>query len=153
MALFSKVNKNIGSGSDIEGADSRKGFYWVEDHKGENVMWWLPRNVMWNDNVLAREDEFGIFFRDGKVLAAFDCPDRHALTTQNVLLLKDVAVTVLGNVQIGEFFWAQRREFWDTNFGVVQLRVFGQFSYGGGSSAADYGVCGDEGYDEVRGDC
>ena len=141
MALFSKVNKKIGSGSDIEGADSRKGFYWVEDQKGDNVMWRLPRNVMWNDNVLVREDEFGIFFRDGKALAVFDRPDRYALTTQNIPVLKDIAGTVLGNVQIGEFFWVQKREFRDkfgtsqplafrdTDFGVVQLRIFGQFSY------------------------
>ncbi|MDV0444275.1 SPFH domain-containing protein [Methanorbis rubei] len=141
MALFSKVNKKIGSGSDIEGADSRKGFYWVEDKKGDNVMWRLPRNVMWNDNVLVREDEYGIFFRDGKALAVFDRPDRYALTTQNIPVLKDIAGTVLGNVQIGEFFWVQKREFRDkfgtsqplafrdVDFGVVQLRIFGQFSY------------------------
>ena len=141
MAFFSKTNKNIGSGSDIEGADSRKGFYWVEDQKGENVMWRLPRNVMWNDNVLVREDEFGIFFRDGKALAVFDRPDRYALTTQNIPVLKNILGTVVGNVQIGEFYWAQKREFRDkfgtpqplafrdVDFGVVQLRIFGQFSY------------------------
>lgn len=127
MALFSKVNKKIGSSSDIEGADSRKGFYWVEDQKG--------------DNVLVREDEYGIFFRDGKALAVFDRSDRYALTTQNIPVLKDIAGTVLGNVQIGEFFWVQKREFRDkfgtsqplafrdVDFGVVQLRIFGQFSY------------------------
>lgn len=141
MGFFSKVNQNIGSGSDIEGADSRKGFYWVEDYKGENVLWRLPRNVMWNDNVLVREDEYGIFFRDGKALAVFDRPDRYALTTQNIPILKDILGTVVGNVQIGEFYWAQKREFRDkfgtsqplafrdVDFGVVQLRIFGQFSY------------------------
>ena len=86
MGLFSKTNKNIGSGSDIEGADSRKGFYWVEDQKGENVMWRLPRNVMWNDNVLVREDEYGIFFRDGKALTVFDRPDRYYKTSLFVIV-------------------------------------------------------------------
>lgn len=141
MGLFSKVNQKIGSGSDIEGADSRKGFYWVEDQKGDNVMWRLPRNIMWNDNVLVREDEYGIFFRDGKAQLVFDRPDRYALTTQNFPILKDIVGTVLGNVQIGEFYWVQKREFRDkfgtaqplafrdTDFGVVQLRIFGQFSY------------------------
>ncbi|HJJ43745.1 MAG TPA: SPFH domain-containing protein [Methanocorpusculum sp.] len=141
MAFFSKTNQKIGSGSDIEGADSRKGFYWVEDMKGENVMWRLPRNVMFNDNVLVREDEFGIFFRDGKALAVFDRPDRYALTTQNIPVLKSILGNVVGNVQIGEFYWAQKREFRDkfgtsqplafrdVDFGVVQLRIFGQFSY------------------------
>ena len=141
MGFFSKTNQKIGSGSDIEGADSRKGFYWVEDQKGENVMWRLPRNVMWNDNVLVREDEYGIFFRDGKALVVFDRPDRYALTTENIPVLKSILGTVVGNVQIGEFYWAQKREFRDkfgtsqplafrdVDFGVVQLRIFGQFSY------------------------
>ena len=141
MGLFSKFNEKIGAGTDIEGADARKGFYWVEDQKGNNVMWRLPRNVMWNDNVLIREDEYGVFFRDGKALQVFDRPDRYALTTQNLPVLKNIAGTVVGNVQIGEFFWVQKREFRDkfgtnqplafrdTDFGVVQLRMFGQFSY------------------------
>ncbi|MDO5845619.1 MAG: SPFH domain-containing protein [Methanocorpusculum sp.] len=141
MGLFSKTNKNIGSGSDIEGADSRAGFYWVEDYKGDNIMWRLPRNVMWNDNVLVREDEYGVFFRDGKALAVFDRPDRYALTTQNIPILKNIVGATVGNVQIGEFYWAQKREFRDkfgtpqplafrdVDFGVVQLRIFGQFAY------------------------
>ena len=141
MGLFSKVNQKIGSGLDIEGADARAGFYWVEDYKGDNLIWRLPRNIILNDNVLVREDEYGIFFRDGKALAVFDRPDRYALTTQNIPILKDIIGSTMGNVQIGEFYWAQRREFRDkfgtaqplafrdTDFGVVQIRMFGQFAY------------------------
>ncbi len=141
MGLFSKTSANIGAGKDIEGADARAGFYWVEDYKGENVIWRLPRNIMLNDNVLVREDEYGIFFRDGKALAVFDRPDRYALTTQTIPVLSRIIGATVGNVQIGEFFWVQRRElrdkfgtsqplaFRDADFGVVQLRIFGQFSY------------------------
>ena len=141
MGLFSKVNQKIGSGSDIEGADARAGFYWVEDYKGDNLIWRLPRNIILNDNVLVREDEYGIFFRDGKALTVFDRPDRYALTTQNIPILKDIIGATMGNVQIGEFYWAQKREFRDkfgtsqplafrdSDFGVVQLRMFGQFAY------------------------
>ncbi len=141
MGLFSKVNEKIGSGSDIEGADARAGFYWVEDYKKDNLIWRLPRNIMLNDNVLVREDEYGIFFRDGKALAVFDRPDRYALTTQNLPILKDIIGATMGNVQIGEFYWVQRREFRDkfgtsqplafrdADFGVVQIRMFGQFAY------------------------
>ena len=141
MGLFSKVNQKIGSGSDIEGADARAGFYWVEDYKGDNLIWRLPRNIILNDNVLVREDEYGIFFRDGKALAVFDRPDRYALTTQNIPILKDIIGATMGNIQIGEFYWAQKREFRDkfgtsqplafrdSDFGVVQLRMFGQFAY------------------------
>lgn len=96
---------------------------------------------MLNDNVLVREDEYGIFFRDGKALAVFDRPDRYALTTQTIPVLSRIIGATVGNVQIGEFFWVQRRElrdkfgtsqplaFRDADFGVVQLRIFGQFSY------------------------
>lgn len=141
MAIFKKTSEKIGAGKDIEGADSRKGFYWVEDQKGENIMWRLPRNIYWNDNVLVREDEYGIFFRDGKALAVFDRPDRYALTTENIPVLKEIIGTVVGSVQIGEFYWVQKREFRDkfgtsqplafrdNDFGVVQLRIFGQFAY------------------------
>ncbi|MBQ4134836.1 MAG: SPFH domain-containing protein [Methanocorpusculum sp.] len=141
MGLFSKVNQKISSGSDIEGADARAGFYWVEDYKGDNLIWRLPRNIILNDNVLVREDEYGIFFRDGKALTVFDRPDRYALTTQNIPILKDIVGATMGNVQIGEFYWAQKREFRDkfgtsqplafrdSDFGVVQLRMFGQFAY------------------------
>ncbi|MBE6506359.1 MAG: SPFH domain-containing protein [Methanocorpusculum parvum] len=141
MGLFSKVNQKINSGSDIEGADARAGFYWVEDYKGDNLIWRLPRNIILNDNVLVREDEYGIFFRDGKALAVFDRPDRYALTTQNIPILKDIIGATMGNVQIGEFYWVQKREFRDkfgtsqplafrdSDFGVVQLRMFGQFAY------------------------
>jgi membrane protease subunit (stomatin/prohibitin family) len=141
MGIFKKTSEKIDAGSDIEGADSRKGFYWVDDQKGENVLWRLPRNVYWNDNVLVREDEYGVFFRDGKALAVFDRPDRYALTTENIPVLKEIIGTVVGSVQIGEFYWLQKREFRDkfgtsqplafrdNDFGVVQLRIFGQFSY------------------------
>ncbi|HJJ36169.1 MAG TPA: SPFH domain-containing protein [Methanocorpusculum sp.] len=141
MGLFSKTSKNIGAGSDIEGADARAGFYWVEDYKGDNIIWRLPRNIMLNDNVLVREDEYGIFFRDGKALAVFDRPDRYALTTETLPVLSRIIGATVGNVQIGEFYWVQRRElrdkfgtsqplaFRDNDFGVVQLRIFGQFSY------------------------
>ncbi|HJJ28700.1 MAG TPA: SPFH domain-containing protein [Methanocorpusculum sp.] len=141
LGFFSNVNKNTGQGTDLEGADSRKGYYWVEDNKGDNVIWRLPKNIMLNDNVLVREDEYGIFFRDGKALKVYDKPDRYALTTENIPILKNILGTIVGNVQIGEFYWAQKREFRDkfgtsqplafrdVDFGVVQLRIFGQFSY------------------------
>lgn len=114
MGLFSsKTSTKIGSGSDLDGAETRSGFYWVEDHKGDNVMWRLPRNIVWNDNVLVREDEFGIFFRDGKALQLFDRPDRYALTSQNVPILGTIGKAITGVTQIGEFYWVQKREFRD----------------------------------------
>ncbi|RQD80670.1 MAG: SPFH domain-containing protein [Methanocalculus sp. MSAO_Arc2] len=139
--VFFRRSRETGAGSDIKGTEARKLFYWVEEHKGENLIWRLPQNVMWNDNVLVREDEYGIFFRDGKAMQVFDRPDRYALTTQNIAGLQALSATIVGVKQIGEFYWAQKREFRgnfgtsepltfrDADFGVVRIRVFGQFAY------------------------
>ncbi|NLV25709.1 MAG: SPFH domain-containing protein [Methanomicrobiales archaeon] len=140
MGLFDRA-KSTGAGSDIKGTEARKLFYWVEEHKGENVIWRLPQNVMWNDNVVIREDEYGVFFRDGKAMQVFDRPDRYALTTQNITGLQTISAALVGVKQIGEFYWVQKRDFRSTfgtsepltfrdpEFGVIRLRAFGQFAY------------------------
>ncbi|EQD79201.1 hypothetical protein B1B_00322, partial [mine drainage metagenome] len=56
---------------------------WEDAYKGPNVMWRVPRNIRLNDNIVVREDETAVFFRDGKVLAFLDRPDRYALTSIN----------------------------------------------------------------------
>ncbi|NPA74692.1 MAG: SPFH domain-containing protein [Euryarchaeota archaeon] len=127
--------------SNLEGADARKTFFWVDQYKGENVMWRLPHNIRWNDNVVVREDEVAVFFRDGKALHVFDRPGRYALTTENVPVLGTIVKKVTGVQQIGEIYYLQRRElrgkfgtseplsFRDPDFGVVRIRAFGQFAY------------------------
>lgn len=133
--------QETGVGSDIKGTESRKTFYWPDAHKGENVIWRLPENMKWNDNVVVREDEYGVFLRDGKALRIFDIPDRYALTTQNISGIQRVADKLMGVIQIGEFYWVQKREFRsnfgtvepltyrDNDFGLVRIRAFGQFAY------------------------
>ncbi len=130
-------NKN----KDLEGADARKTFFWVDENKGENVMWRIPRNIRWNDNVVVREDEYAVFFRDGKALHVFDRPGRYALTTENVPVLGTIVKKITGVQQIGEIYYLQRRElrgkfgtseplsFRDPDFGVVRIRAFGKFAY------------------------
>lgn len=56
---------------------------WEDVYKGPNIMWRVPRNIRLNDNIVIREDEIAVFFRDGKVLAYIDRPDRYALTSLN----------------------------------------------------------------------
>ena len=46
-------------------------------------MWKVPRNIRLNDNIVVREDEIAVFYRDGKVLTYFDQPNRYALTDFN----------------------------------------------------------------------
>jgi len=116
-------------------------FDWEDGAKGENVMYKVPRNIRLNDNVIVKEDEYALFFRDGKVLKVFDVPGRFALTTQNVPVLAGIIEKVSGVRQLGEIYFLQRRElrgkfgtkepitFRDTDFGMVRIRVFGQFAY------------------------
>jgi membrane protease subunit (stomatin/prohibitin family) len=113
------------------------------ENKGEDVIWKIPKNIVWNDNVVVREDEYAIFFRDGKALTVFDRPGRYALTTQNIMTwgLADKFQDLTGIRQIGDIYYLQRRElrgkfgtkepiaFRDSDFGMVRVRVFGQFAY------------------------
>jgi membrane protease subunit (stomatin/prohibitin family) len=130
-----------GPRGDIAGAEARQTFYWEDPFKGENVLFRLPRNIRLNDNIVVREDEYALFFRDGKVLQLFDRPDRYALTTENLPVLGVITKALTGIVQLGEIYWVQRREFRanfgtaeplifrDPDFGLVRLRIFGQFAY------------------------
>lgn len=116
-------------------------YSWKE--KGDRVIWKLPHNVAWNDNIVVREDEYAIFMRDGKALTVFDRPGRYALTTQNIEAfgIADKFEDITGIRQIGEIYYLQRREmrgkfgtkepitFRDSDFGMVRVRVFGQYAY------------------------
>jgi len=125
----------------IKDADAKKTFHWEDSNKGENVMYRIPQNIRWNDNVVVREDECAVFFRDGKAMVVFDRPGRYAMTTQNVPVLSTISKAVTGVQQLGEVYYIQKRElrgkfgtteplvFRDTDFGVVRIRVFGQFAY------------------------
>ncbi|WP_292367833.1 SPFH domain-containing protein [Methanoregula sp. UBA64] len=120
---------------------ARNTFYWPDNLKGQNLVWRLPRNTAWNDNVIVREDEMAVFFRDGKALHVFDRPDRYALTTQNVPVLATLGAALTGVRQIGEVYYVQKREFRgkfesantmtfrDKDFGLANFIVSGQFAY------------------------
>ncbi|KYK29597.1 MAG: hypothetical protein AYK23_01665 [Candidatus Proteinoplasmatales archaeon SG8-5] len=117
---------------------ARKTYSWPQEYKGENVMYKLPTNIQWNDNIVVNEDEYAVFFRDGKAFHVFDQAGRYALTTQ---LFQSLGAIVTGVRQLGEVYYIQRRElrgkfgtpepltYRDADFGLVRLRVFGQFAY------------------------
>jgi membrane protease subunit (stomatin/prohibitin family) len=127
--------------SDIPKANARATFHWEDAMKGENVMYRIPRNIQWNDNVVVREDEYVVFFRDGKAMHVFDRPGRFAMTTENVPVLGRLAAALTGIQQLGEIYYLQRRElrgkfgtaeplaFRDPDFGLVRIRIFGDFAY------------------------
>jgi len=118
---------------------------WEDAYKGANVMWRVPRNIRLNDNIVVREDETAVFFRDGKVLAYLDKPDRYALTSLNTPLISGIVQALSGVRQEAEVYYLQRRifdgkfgssepyVFRDPDFGLVQLRVFGSYRWDVGS--------------------
>ncbi len=116
-------------------------FKWEDANKRGNIMWRMPRNIKWNDNIVVREDELAVFYRDGKALAYIDRPDRYALTSLNAPIIGKILQKIGGVQQQAEVVYLQRRvfdgkfgskqpyQFRDKEFGMVNLRVFGEFRY------------------------
>jgi len=116
-------------------------FNWEDGEKRNNIMYRMPRNIKFNDNIVVREDEIAVFYRDGKALAYLDRPDRYALTSLNAPIIGKVIEALSGARQQAEVVYLQKRafdgkygskqpyQFRDAEFGMVNLRVFGEFRY------------------------
>lgn len=114
---------------------------WDDPEKRNNVMWKVPRNIRFNDNIVVREDEIAVFYRDGKAYDYIDRPDRYALTSINAPVVGRIVQWLSGVVQQAEVYYLQRRVFdgkfgskqpyifRDNEFGLVNLRAFGEFRY------------------------
>jgi membrane protease subunit (stomatin/prohibitin family) len=114
---------------------------WEDQYKQDNVMWKVPRQIRLNDNIVVREDEIAVFYRDGKVLTYFDQPNRYALTDFNAPIVGNLLKFFTGVQQQAEVFYLQKRvmdgkfgstqpyEFTDPTFGIVSLRVFGEYRW------------------------
>src|SRR2546429_3978439 len=100
-----------------EGLSGSMTVAWDDQFKRQNIMWKVPRNIRMNDNIVVREDEIAVFYRDGKVLAYLDRPDRYALTSQNVAVLGKLIQALSGVVQQAEVYYLQKRIF-DGKFGT-----------------------------------
>lgn len=92
--------------------------------------------------LVVRESQTAIFFRDGKALDAFGA-GRHTLSTNNIPILSSLFGIPFGGKSPfrAEVYFVSRREFvdlkWgtpqpilfrDTDFGMVRLRAFGTYS-------------------------
>ena len=131
-----------------EGLTSSMTIAWDDAFKRNNLMWKVPRNIRMNDNIVVREDEIAVFYRDGKALAYIDRPDRYALTSQNVAILGWLQKVFTGVVQQAEVYYLQKRIFdgkfgskepfifEDPDFDLIELRTFGEFRYKLGSPEA-----------------
>ena len=114
---------------------------WEDSQKRQNIMYRVPRNIKYNDNIVVREDEVAVFYRDGKALAYFDRADRYALTSTNIPVVAKVVEALSGVKQEAEVVYLQKRvfdakfgskqpyQFRDAEFGMVNLRLFGEFRY------------------------
>lgn len=114
---------------------------WEDQFKQGNIMWKVPRNIRLNDNIVVREDEIAVFYRDGKVLTYFDQPNRYALTDFNAPIVGGLLKFFTGVQQQAEVYYLQKRyidgkfgstepyQFTDPVFGIVNLRVFGEYRY------------------------
>lgn len=92
--------------------------------------------------LIVREGQTAVFFRDGKALDVFG-PGRHTLNTNNLPLLGGIMKIPFGGNspftaevyfvslrEFNDFKWgtAQPVVFRDNDFGVVRLRAFGAYS-------------------------
>ena len=114
---------------------------WDDQFKQKNIMWKVPRNIRMNDNIVVREDEIAVFYRDGKALAYLDVPNRYALTSQNTMIVGWFQRVFTGVQQQAEVFYLQKRIFdgkfgskdpfifEDPDFDLIELRTFGEFRY------------------------
>jgi len=114
---------------------------WDDAEKRNNVMWKVPRNIRFNDNIVVREDEIAVFFRDGKALDYIDRPDRYALTSINAPIVGSIVQRLSGVQQQAEVYYLQKKVFdgkfgskqpyvfEDKTFQLVKLSLFGEFRY------------------------
>ena len=114
---------------------------WETQFKEGNIMWKVPRLIRLNDNIVVREDETAVFYRDGKVLTYFDQPNRYALTDFNAPVVQGLLKFFTGVQQQAEVYYIQRRyldgkfgstepyQFTDPTFGIVSLKVYGEYRW------------------------
>ncbi|MBC7128905.1 MAG: SPFH domain-containing protein [Thermoplasmatales archaeon] len=139
--LFGGSKRTDATAGGKEGIIGAMTIAWDDAYKRNFIMWKVPRNIRLNDNIVVREDEIAVFYRDGKVLAYLDKPDRYALTSQNAPILGGLIRALSGVKQQAEVYYIQKKvfdgkfgskqpyQFKDKEFGIVNLRVFGEFRY------------------------
>jgi membrane protease subunit (stomatin/prohibitin family) len=116
-------------------------FAWPDDQKVNSALWKAPRQIRLNDNIVVREDETAVFYRDGKALTYFDQPNRYALTDFNAPVVGKLLKFFTGVTQWAEVYYVPKRymdgkfgstqpyQFTDPTFGIVNLRVFGEYRW------------------------
>src|SRR5947207_4569964 len=116
------------------------------DESGQEIVHRVPEygsgEFRLGSQLVVRESQVAIFFRDGKALDSFG-PGRHTLSTNNIPILSSLFGIPFGGKSPfrAEVYFVSQREFvdmkWgtpqpilfrDTDFGMVRLRAFGTYS-------------------------
>jgi len=141
IGLFGGGKRSDQTAAHKEGLSGSMTIAWDDQYKRGNIMWKVPRNIRMNDNIVVREDEIAVFYRDGKALAYLDVPNRYALTSQNAPIVGWLVKVFSGVQQQAEVYYLQKRIFdgkfgskdpfifEDPDFDLIELRTFGEFRY------------------------
>jgi membrane protease subunit (stomatin/prohibitin family) len=133
-----KPDPTPGTGGSVFGSTT---IAWDDQFKQNSALYKVPRQIKLNDNIVVREDEIAVFYRDGKVLTYFDQPNRYALTDFNAPVVGKLLKFFIGVQQWAEVFYVPKRymdgkfgssqpyQFTDPTFGIVSLRVFGEYRW------------------------
>jgi membrane protease subunit (stomatin/prohibitin family) len=116
------------------------------DNSGDVICERVPRDgagdVAWGAQLIVRESQEAVFYRDGQALDRFS-PGRHTLTTANIPLLRGLLKLPFGGETPfkAEVYFVNRKVFtnlkWgtpqpvafrDAEFGIVRLRAHGIYS-------------------------
>ena len=116
------------------------------NERSDEIVYRVPQQgageFAFGSQLIVREGQTAVFFRDGKALDVFG-PGRHTLTTNNVPLLTGLMGLPFGGRTpfTAEVYFVSMREFtdlkWgtaqpvvfrDNDFGMVRLRAFGTYS-------------------------
>lgn len=113
------------------------------DESGQNLSTRIgPATVNMGSQLIVRESQAAVFYRDGKAYDTFG-PGRYTLTTQNIPLLGavmripfggntpfPVEVVFMNMKDMLDLKWGTKEPvtFRDTEFGMIDLRAFGKFS-------------------------
>lgn len=116
------------------------------DESGKEMIHRIPErgsgDFRFGSNVIVRESQVALFYRDGKALDVFD-PGKHVISTANIPLLIDLLkLATSGKTPFtAEVYFVSMREFldlgWgtpepitlrDSDLGMVRLRAFGTYN-------------------------
>jgi excisionase family DNA binding protein len=116
------------------------------DQRANDLVMRMPEvgagDFRFGSQVIVRESQRAVFYRDGKSLDTFD-PGRHTITTMNLPLLSGLLRLATSGKDIftAEVYFVNMREFtdlkWgtpqpislrDSDLGLVRLRAFGQYT-------------------------